>query len=58
MLSDDEKLKLGKALKSLREIKEAYKKNRKREETIQRRRKKHESSAHGEDSSCEIEEEK
>ena len=56
MLSDVEKEKLRISLKELREIKEAYKRNQSREEIIERRREKHESSTHGENSDCEIEE--
>ena len=56
MLSDVEKEKLRISLKELREIKEAYKRNQSREETIERRRGKLESSIHGENSDCEIEE--
>ena len=56
MLSDVEKERLRISLKELREIKEAYKRNQSREEIIERRRKKHESSTYGENSDCEIEE--
>lgn len=56
MLSDVEKEKLRISLKELREIKEAYKRNQSREEIIERRREKLESSTHGENSDCEIEE--